>query len=166
MIALLACSSALLSPVSSRRAVIAGAAGFTLTGLPHTSLAALDCMDECKSSCNKVAPNSGGYCQTSCDEYCSQDDRRDGLSGSVTSQVASDVGFASALDPGTFNPAYAKKGVVVDRPPGLPDVFNLGPALRKAVAGSSANDGGGVMGAGGARDFSDQDGPGLPFRAK
>ena len=164
MLTLLVCASSVLSPIStSRRAVIAGAASFAVTAFPQVSLAAADCMAECKKSCNKVAPNSGGYCESSCVEYCAQDDRRDGLSGSLTSQVASDVGFASALDPGTFNPAYAKKGVVVDRPPGLPDVFNLGPTLRKAVAGSS-NSGGGVMGAGGARDFSDMDGPGLPFR--
>lgn len=61
-----------------------------------------------------------------------QGDRRDGLSGSLSNTGASDVGWASALDPSQLLPNQPKKGVVVDRPPGLPDVFNLAPTLRKA----------------------------------
>ena len=38
---------------------------------------------DCVQNCNRVAPASGGYCATTCDEYCEQPDREDGLSGSV-----------------------------------------------------------------------------------
>ena len=42
------------------------------------------------------AGGSKDYCKTSCIDYCAQDDRRDGLSGSVSSDGA-EFGWASSI---------------------------------------------------------------------
>ena len=84
-------------------------------------------------SCNRVAPRSIKYCETSCVEYCAADDRRDGLSGSVSSDGA-EVGFASAYDLAariTGETRAVPYGE--DRPPALPDVFGVGDALKRAT---------------------------------
>ena len=98
-------------------------------------------------------------------DYCGQDDRKDGLSGSVSTE-GSEFGFASSFK----NPLAPQKPTVYgdDKPPGLPDVFGVNQALRKAVTGGDLT--GGVQGQGGARDFSDAPPGGLfdstRFRAK
>ena len=112
-------------------------------------------MLDCEENCNRVAPGSTRYCYNSCVDYCAQDDRQDGLSGSVSSKSA-EVGWASAYDPSRFIPGAAPKGVVYgeDRPPGLPDVFGVNAALRRAVTGNSDGAGGGrrsVEGMGGVQ---------------
>ena len=63
------------------------------------------------------------------------DDRRDGLSGSVSTEGA-EFGWASAFK----NPFAPQKPVVygTDLPPGLPDVLGVNAALRKSVAGGSS----------------------------
>ena len=117
-------------------------------------------MQTCKRNCNRNAPGSGAYCESSCLDYCEQDDRKDGLSGSVSSE-GSEFGWQSSFK----NPFAAQKPVVFgdDLPPGLPDAFGYKSALRKAVTGGDLT--GGVQGQGGARDFSDLTNEGLPFRA-
>ena len=108
---------------------------------------------------------SRDYCESSCVDYCGQDDRKDGLSGSVSTE-GSEFGFASSFK----NPLAPQKPTVYgdDKPPGLPDVFGVNQALRKAVTGGDLT--GGVQGQGGARDFSDAPPGGLfdstRFRAK
>ena len=105
-----------------------------------------DCMKTCLSNCNRVAAGSGSYCKDSCDEYCAQDDRKDGLSGSVSTEGA-EFGFASSFK----LPNAPQKPTVYgdDKPPGLPDVFGVNKALRKAVTGGDLT--GGVQGQGGAQ---------------
>ena len=44
--------------------------------------AVADCNKDCTKECNLVAPGNTAYCQTNCNDYCSQPDRADGLSGS------------------------------------------------------------------------------------
>jgi hypothetical protein len=127
----------LLSPASaplSRRAHLAAAAAVVLA--PTSALAAKDCFLDCTQNCNRVAPGSARYCESSCAEYCEADDRRDGLSGSVSADGA-EVGWASAYDL-KARVTGQQRGVPYgeDRPPALPDVFKLAPTLR-AVTGQS-----------------------------
>ena len=146
--------------VTDRRAAL-GLVGAVLVANPTAALAVADCMQTCSKNCNRNAPGSSSYCESSCVDYCGQDDRKDGLSGSVSSE-GSEFGWTSSFK----NPLAPQKPVVYgdDLPPGLPDVFGYKNALRKAVTGGDLT--GGVQGQGGARDFSDLTGPGLPFRAK
>lgn len=86
-------------PVLPRREMLARvAAGLSATAVSiPNALASKDCFTDCQSNCVRNAPGSTAYCKQTCDEYCAQPDRRDGLSGSVSSD-AGEVGFASAFD--------------------------------------------------------------------
>lgn len=44
-----------------------------------------DCFKDCFKNCAQLAPGSQAYCKESCNDYCDQPDRTDGLSGSVSS---------------------------------------------------------------------------------
>ena len=44
-----------------------------------------DCMTDCVKNCKLIAPKDPGYCLENCKTYCAQEDRTDGLSGSVSS---------------------------------------------------------------------------------
>lgn len=73
---------------TSRRAALAsfGAAGAALLFPPmQANAAGTDCMKDCLDNCKKIAPKDPTYCMDSCKEYCAQEDRTDGLSGSVSS---------------------------------------------------------------------------------
>ena len=131
----------------SRRRLLLGSAAAALLPPVAAASAAVDCLQDCLQNCARLAGGSIGYCKTSCNEYCDQDDRRDGLSGSISSEGA-EFGWASAFK----NPLAPQKPVVygTDRPPGLPDVFGVNQALRKAVTGGDLT--GGVEGQGGVRD--------------
>mmetsp|Transcript_3480 Transcript_3480/g.5832 ORF Transcript_3480/g.5832 Transcript_3480/m.5832 type:complete len:165 (-) Transcript_3480:76-570(-) len=139
--------SSALAVAPSRRAAMGRVAVITATApfiiCPPAAPAAVDCMGDCESNCNRVAPKSSRYCFDSCSEYCSQTDRRDGLSGSVSNEAA-EVGWASAYDPKRLLPGSVPRGVVYgqDTPPALPDAFNLGPVLRRAVTGGATPNGG------------------------
>ena len=129
-----------------------GATFMAALTMPTAASAKVDCVQDCLQNCARLAGGSLGYCKNSCLDYCDQPDRKDGLSGSVSSDGA-EFGWASAFK----NPFdKEQKGVVygTDRPPGLPDVFGVNQALRKAVTGGDLT--GGVEGQGGARDFSDK----------
>ena len=143
------------SPATTpRRDFLAGAASLAVLATPFAASAQVDCLQDCLQNCARLAGGSKAYCKDSCAEYCAQTDRNDGLSGSVSSDGA-EFGFASSFK----NPFdKGQKGVVygTDTPPGLPDVFGINKALRKAVTGGDLT--GGVQGQGGARDFSDQPG--------
>ena len=147
--------------LSTRRAALSLLTSAVIAGRPAAALAVADCMQTCKKNCNRNAPGSASYCDSTCVDYCGQDDRKDGLSGSVSTE-GSEFGWQSSFK----NPLSAQKPVEFgdDLPPGLPDVFGYKNALRKAVAGGDLT--GGVQGQGGARDYSDLAGTGLPFRAK
>ncbi|EOD25798.1 hypothetical protein EMIHUDRAFT_450387 [Emiliania huxleyi CCMP1516] len=155
------------APLSSppRRAFIGQAAAVAVGLQPFAALAAADCLQTCRKNCGRLAAGSRDYCESSCVDYCAQDDRKDGLSGSVSTE-GSEFGFASSFK----NPLAPQKPTVYgdDKPPGLPDVFGVNQALRKAVTGGDLT--GGVQGQGGARDFSDAPPGGLfdstRFRAK
>lgn len=86
-------------PMSRRGAVASLVTGTcaALLGSPSRASASKDCFTDCYSNCARNAPGSTSYCKDTCDEYCAQPDRRDGLSGSVSSD-AGEVGFASAYD--------------------------------------------------------------------
>lgn len=60
------------------------ASGLFLTPL-NANAAPADCFKDCVKSCKAIAPKDPAYCNESCTEYCAQDDRTDGLSGSVSS---------------------------------------------------------------------------------
>lgn len=85
--------------VHRRHALLAAVllATATLGGHPEPALAVKDCFLDCTENCNRVAKGSFKYCESSCGDYCNQDDRRDGLSGSVDSSGA-EVGLLSAYD--------------------------------------------------------------------
>ncbi|KAL1524706.1 hypothetical protein AB1Y20_019591 [Prymnesium parvum] len=121
-------SSAIPVPTLARRTLLAA-----LALAPSRASAAKDCFADCSSNCNRVAPRSAKYCEASCNEYCLQDDRRDGLSGSVSSEAA-EVGFASAYDLGA-KLSGAQQGVVygADRPPGFKLPKGVDETLRSAV---------------------------------
>lgn len=62
------------------------AAAVALAALPEVANAAPDCMKDCLKNCSLIAPKDPAYCKQNCDSYCEQDDRKDGLSGSVSSE--------------------------------------------------------------------------------
>ena len=59
---------------------------------PAPALAAADCVTDCLKNCKKIAPKDPDYCAMNCRDYCEQDDRTDGLSGSV-SAASGEVGI-------------------------------------------------------------------------
>ena len=56
-----------------------------LVALPsQTALAAdlkADCIKDCVSNCNRVAPGNKAYCAVQCEDYCAQDDRKESSEG-------------------------------------------------------------------------------------
>jgi hypothetical protein len=95
--------------------------------------AAKDCFTDCMQNCNRVAPKSFRYCEASCGDYCLQDDRRDGLSGSVDSSAA-EVGLLSAYDiPARVSGKQRLVPYGEDRPPALLNIPGLRDTLRGAV---------------------------------
>jgi hypothetical protein len=77
----------------------------TLSSLPSPVLAVADCFQDCVKNCRKVAPKDPEYCLTNCKDYCEQDDRTDGLSGSVSSSTG-EVGILG----GTFGQGTVPTG--------------------------------------------------------
>lgn len=79
---------------------------------------AVDCNQDCSRNCLKVAPGSAAYCKESCQDYCAQDDRTDGLSGSI-----SNTGGETGLFGGS--PVEGGNSVTreADRPPVLPKLI-------------------------------------------
>lgn len=153
---LVAATAMVSTPPVTRRAFCGGAAALAIMQ-PGEAHAAKDCLQDCLQNCGRLAGGSKDYCVESCKDYCDQPDRKDGLSGSVSSEGA-EFGFASSFK----NPFDSNQKPTVygdDKPPGLPDVFGVNKALRKAVTGGDLT--GGVQGQGGARDFSDTPGGGL-----
>ncbi len=59
-----------------------------------------DCFTDCNSNCNRVAPGAGSkeYCKSSCEDYCLQTDRNDGLSGSVSDKGGETGLFGGSID--------------------------------------------------------------------
>ena len=66
----------------SRRAALSTA--FSAMAAPLPALAAPDCFKDCMKNCKLIAPKDPDYCLANCKGYCEQDDRNDGLSGSVS----------------------------------------------------------------------------------
>ena len=56
------------------------------TVVPATAVAEVDCFKDCFKNCQIIAPKDTDYCTQNCREYCAQGDRKDGLSGSVSSE--------------------------------------------------------------------------------
>jgi len=84
------------------------ALGIDLLSGPSPAVAKTDCMADCLKNCKLIAPKDPAYCNGSCSEYCAQEDRTDGLSGSVSSTG----GETGILGLGTVS-----KGE--DKPPGF-----------------------------------------------
>ena len=40
-----------------------------------------DCIKDCVSNCNRVAPGNKAYCAVQCEDYCAQDDRKETSEG-------------------------------------------------------------------------------------
>ena len=98
---------------SSRRTVLitsaSSASALVLQALlPAAVEAAPDCVADCLKNCKAVAPKDPDYCMSNCRDYCAQEDRRDGLSGSV----ASDKGEMGIL--GSYSVIKGE-----DKPPGI-----------------------------------------------
>jgi hypothetical protein len=68
----------------SRRAAL-GLIGSSPFAVPLVANAAADCFTDCVKSCKTIAPKDTAYCTETCKAYCEQDDRTDGLSGSISS---------------------------------------------------------------------------------
>ena len=117
-----------------------------IVAFPTSALAAdlkKDCIKDCVSNCNRVAPGSGSYCDGNCRDYCAQDDRRDGLSGSVDNS-GGEIGWLSAYDyvgraRSTLVGGGDKYTKAVpygeDRPPALLGDGAVNDILRRAVQG-------------------------------
>eukprot|EP00957_Ditylum_brightwellii_P005490 420518-Ditylum_brightwellii.AAC.1 len=72
----------------NRRSALISALSFTSSLLlTSPAIAATDCMSDCLKNCKKIAPKDTEYCLGNCKEYCDQDDRTDGLSGSKSSET-------------------------------------------------------------------------------
>lgn len=90
-----------------------GAASTLIMSPPSpVSAAAPDCMGDCVKNCQIIAPKDPSYCTDSCTDYCAQDDRTDGLSGSVSAQNG-EVGILG----GSFGQGTVPKGK--DKPPSI-----------------------------------------------
>jgi hypothetical protein len=96
------------SPSMSRRELFVSATATSATAasllLSSPAWAVADCFDDCLKNCKKVAPKDPEYCIANCKDYCDQDDRQDGLSGSVSSQ-SGEVGILG----GTFGQGTVPK---------------------------------------------------------
>ena len=79
-------SDALL--LSSRRSFLAAMAvtASSLLFSQEASAKEVDCFQDCFKNCKQIAPKDQQYCLDTCKDYCDQTDRRDGLSGSVSSE--------------------------------------------------------------------------------
>lgn len=92
----------------SRRAAIYTASQILAGGalvIPLPAFAAADCFQDCFKNCKQIAPKDPDYCTATCKDYCEQDDRTDGLSGSV-SAANGEVGILG----GTFGQGTVPKG--------------------------------------------------------
>jgi hypothetical protein len=76
------------------------------------ALAKPDCYTDCYKNCKALAPKDDAYCKESCTDYCTQEDRQDGLSGSISSEKG-EVGILG----GSFGTGTVVKGQ--DKPPTL-----------------------------------------------
>ena len=97
------------------------------------ALAKEDCYKDCYKNCRAIVPNdSSSYCEDNCRDYCSQPDRTDGLSGSV-SAASGEVGILG----GTFGTGTVVKGE--DKPPAvsLPGLDFTSPQGRMMIKGNS-----------------------------
>jgi hypothetical protein len=72
---------------------------------PLPAFAEPECFKDCFKNCKLIAPKDPDYCLATCKEYCEQDDRSDGLSGSV-SATSGEVGILG----GTFGQGTVPKG--------------------------------------------------------
>mmetsp|Transcript_33129 Transcript_33129/g.43627 ORF Transcript_33129/g.43627 Transcript_33129/m.43627 type:complete len:189 (+) Transcript_33129:50-616(+) len=82
-----------------------------------------DCFTDCFKNCKRQAPGSEAYCRENCEDYCAQDDRRDGLSGSIDAENG-EVGWLSGFGFG---------GTIVqgeDVPPTLQNNLGLKSSLK------------------------------------
>ena len=102
-----------------------------VAGAPGKAFALKDCFEDCLSNCNRVAPKSKAYCTSTCEEYCAQGDRKDGLSGSASSENAeigwySYLNIESRLKGETAGVVYGE-----DKPPDLGvDLFGINQMLK------------------------------------
>eukprot|EP00978_Attheya_sp_CCMP212_P014659 scaffold37488_cov49-Attheya_sp.AAC.4 len=100
-------------PCLDRRSAFASLVGGTFSVIiagnsRSANAAAVDCMSDCVKNCKLVAPKDPAYCKDTCQDYCSQTDRTDGLSGSVSSEGG---------EMGILGRSTAVKGE--DKPPGI-----------------------------------------------
>lgn len=72
-------------PASMSRRAALGLIGSSPFIAPLIANAAADCFTDCVKSCKAIAPKDTAYCTETCKAYCEQDDRTDGLSGSISS---------------------------------------------------------------------------------
>ena len=77
------------APMERRNFLKTSATSFAAILFSNTqpaNAAAPDCFSDCLKNCKLIAPKDTEYCTSSCTDYCAQTDRKDGLSGSVSSE--------------------------------------------------------------------------------
>ena len=75
----IAACSLTVQPRMTRRSL-----GGMLVAFPTAALAAdlkKDCIKDCVSNCNRVAPGNKAYCAVQCEDYCTQDARKEPSEG-------------------------------------------------------------------------------------
>ena len=89
-----------LSLSKNQRKFILSTLATTLISISPIQIAnaIIDCNQDCVKNCILAAPGSIEYCQLSCSEYCNQDDRHDGLSGSIDSKNGETGIFGGSID--------------------------------------------------------------------
>jgi hypothetical protein len=107
-----------LHDVFVKTSVITLATKVILWDTAQSAYAKPDCYTDCYKNCKVLAPKDDVYCSQSCMEYCSQDDRQDGLSGSVGAE-GGEVGILG----GSFGTGTVVKGQ--DVPPSLGKIPGL-----------------------------------------
>ena len=89
-----------------RRALVTSFFPVLLMGVYSSpAVAATDCFEDCLKNCKTIAPKDPEYCRNNCVDYCEQDNRTDGLSGSVSAE-GGEVGILG----GTFGQGTVPKG--------------------------------------------------------
>ena len=101
--------------IGSNVAAVAAALLINMAGVQ----AAVDCQSDCFKNCALAAPGSRDYCVSTCEDYCADPERQDGLSGSKDGSRGETGLFGGSIDATTIE----------DRPPQGPSFID--PALAR-----------------------------------
>ena len=105
---------------ASKVAAVAAALLLNMAGVQ----AAVDCQSDCFKNCALAAPGSRDYCVSTCEDYCADPERQDGLSGSKDGSRGETGLFGGSIDATTIE----------DRPPQGPTFIDPALATKYGIS--------------------------------